>query len=77
MNKIHKINKTPPPIATLNSKNLLSIEGMNKLEINSLLDRADYFADLDPLKINKSNWIKLNFLIFQENFLKKNILSDH
>ncbi len=51
MNKIHKINRTPPPIATLNSKNLLSIEGMNKLEINSLLDRADYFADLDPLKI--------------------------
>ena len=54
MNKIHKINKKPPPIATLNSKNLLSIEGMNKLEINSLLDRADYFADLDPLKIIKT-----------------------
>ena len=54
MNKIHKINKKPPPIATLNSKNLLSIEGMNKLEINSLLDRADYFADLHPLKIKAS-----------------------
>ena len=54
MNKIHKINKKPPPIANLNSKNLLSIEGMNKLEINSLLDRADYFADLDPLKIIKT-----------------------
>ena len=67
MNKIHKINKKPPPIATLNSKNLLSIEGMNKLEINSLLDRADYFADLDPLKIIKSlnGYIILN--VFFEN----------
>ena len=67
MNKIHKINKTPPPIATLNSKNLLSIEGMNKLEINSLLDRADYFADLDPLKINKTldGYVILN--VFFEN----------
>ena len=67
MNKIHKINKTPPPIATLNSKNLLSIEGMNKLEINSLLDRADYFADLDPLKIikNLNGYVILN--VFFEN----------
>ncbi len=67
MNKIHKINKKPPPIATLNSKNLLSIEGMNKLEINSLLDRADYFADLDPLKIIKTlnGYIILN--VFFEN----------
>ena len=67
MNKIHKINKTPPPIATLNSKNLLSIEGMNKLEINSLLDRADYFADLDPLKIIKTlnSYVILN--VFFEN----------
>ena len=67
MNKIHKINKKPPPIATLNSKNLLSIEGMNKLEINSLLDRADYFADLDPLKIIKSlnGYVILN--VFFEN----------
>ena len=67
MNKIHKINKTPPPIATLNSKNLLSIEGMNKLEINSLLDRADYFADLDPLKIIKTlnGYVILN--VFFEN----------
>ena len=54
MNTIHQINKKSPPIASLNSKNLLSIEGMNKLEINSLLDRADYFADLDPLKIIKT-----------------------
>ena len=54
MNKIHKINKKSPPIATLISKILLTIEGMNKLEINSLLDRADYFADLDPLKIIKT-----------------------
>ena len=67
MNKIHKINKTPPPIATLSSKNLLSIEGMNKLEINSLLDRADYFADLDPLKIIKTlnGYVILN--VFFEN----------
>ena len=67
MNKIHKINKTPPPSATLNSKNLLSIEGMNKLEINSLLDRADYFADLDPLKIIKTlnGYVILN--VFFEN----------
>ena len=67
MNKIHKINKKPSPIATLNSKNLLSIEGMNKLEINSLLDRADYFADLDPLKIIKTlnGYVILN--VFFEN----------
>ena len=67
MNKIHKINKKPPPIAILNSKNILSIEGMNKLEINSLLDRADYFADLDPLKIIKTlnGYVILN--VFFEN----------
>ena len=67
MNKIHKINKKLHPIATLNSKNLLSIEGMNKLEINSLLDRADYFADLDPLKIIKTlnGYVILN--VFFEN----------
>ena len=67
MNKIHKINKKPTQIATLNSKNLLSIEGMNKLEINSLLDRADYFADLDPLKIIKTlnGYVILN--VFFEN----------
>ena len=67
MNKIHKINKKPHSIANLNSKNLLSIEGMNKLEINSLLDRADYFADLDPLKIIKTlnGYVILN--VFFEN----------
>ena len=67
MNKIHKINKKTPPVAILNSKNLLSIEGMNKLEINSLLDRADYFADLDPLKIIKTlnGYVILN--VFFEN----------
>ena len=67
MNKIHKINKKSPPIATLNSKNLLTIEGMIKLEINSLLDRADYFADLDPLKIIKTlnGYVILN--VFFEN----------
>ena len=67
MNEFHKINKKPPLIANLNSKNLLSIEGMNKLEINSLLDRADYFADLDPLKIIKTlnGYVILN--VFFEN----------
>ncbi|MDC3096684.1 aspartate carbamoyltransferase catalytic subunit [Alphaproteobacteria bacterium] len=67
MNKIHQINKKIPPIATLNSKNLLSIEGMNKSEINSLLDRADYFADLDSLKIIKTlnGYVILN--VFFEN----------
>ena len=67
MNTIHKINKKSPPVATLNSKNLLTIEGMNKLEINSLLDRADYFADLDPLKIIKTlnGYVILN--VFFEN----------
>ena len=67
MNKIHKINKKSPSIAILNSKNLLSIEGMNKSEINSLLDRADYFADLDPLKIIKTlnGYVILN--VFFEN----------
>ena len=67
MNEFHKINKKLPQIATLNSKNLLSIEGMNKLEINSLLDRADYFADLDPLKIIKTlnGYVILN--VFFEN----------
>ena len=69
MNKIHKINKKTPPIATLNSKNLLSIEGMNKLEINSLLDRADYFAVLDPLKIINFLYPKIN-----SNSAKKNII---
>ena len=68
MNKFHKINKKkPPPIATLNSKNLLSIEGMNKLEINSLLDRADYFADLDPLKIIKTLYGYVILNVFFEN----------
>ena len=40
---------------------------MNKLEINSLLDRADYFADLDPLKIIKTlnGYVILN--VFFEN----------
>jgi aspartate carbamoyltransferase catalytic subunit len=40
---------------------------MNKLEINSLLDRADYFADLHPLKIIKTlnGYVILN--VFFEN----------
>ena len=67
MNKIHKFKRSVPPIASLYSKNLLSIEGMHKLEIISLLDRADYFADLDPLKIKKTlnGFIILN--VFFEN----------
>ena len=39
---------------------------MNKLEINSVLDRADYFADLDPLKIIKT----LNGYVILNVFLK-------
>ncbi len=67
MNKIHKINNSIPPIASLSSKNLLKIEGMNKLEIISLLDRADYFADLDASKLKKTldGYIILN--VFFEN----------
>lgn len=36
---------TPPPVDGLQSRHLLGIEGLNPLEIRSLLDRSDYFAD--------------------------------
>ena len=39
-----------PLIVNLSSQHLLSIEGMNKSEILSILDRADYFADVEVLK---------------------------
>ena len=46
---------------------LLSIEGLEKSEILSLLDRADYYADADISKIKKTlhNYIILN--VFFEN----------
>ena len=47
MKKIKKLNTYSPPIAKLSSKHLLSIEGMHKSELLSIINRADYFADLD------------------------------
>ena len=60
------INKIPP-IPNLNSRHLLSIEGMNKMDIIALLNRADYLADIDPLKIKKNlnGFVILN--VFFEN----------
>ena len=47
MNKLFKnkseVNK-PSPVK-LSSHHLLAIEGMQKTEIQKLLDRADYFAN--------------------------------
>ena len=51
----------------LSSSNLLAIEDMTKSEISSLLDRADYFANLDrhsDVK-NLSGYVMLN--VFFEN----------
>ena len=49
MNNIFKnnpeFNKSSP--VKLSSYHLLAIEGMQKSEIQKLLDRADYFASLD------------------------------
>ena len=49
MNKLFKnnyeVNKSSPE--KLLSHHLLAIEGMQKSEIQKLLDRADYFANLD------------------------------
>ena len=45
LNKIQK-NKPTSPVK-LSSHHLLSIEGMDKLEIQNLIDRADFFANLD------------------------------
>ena len=48
MNKIfkNKDQKFSSPVNLLSS-HLLAIEGMQKYEIESLLDRANYFANLD------------------------------
>jgi aspartate carbamoyltransferase catalytic subunit len=40
------VKKTPAPPARLGNKHFLGIEGLNPLEINSLIDRGDMFADL-------------------------------
>ena len=62
-----KPTEISPPIPTLSSNHLLAIEGMNKLEILSILERADYFANLNPLKIKKNlnGYVILN--VFFEN----------
>ena len=49
MNKLFKNNSEvnrPSPVK-LQSHHLLAMEGMQKSEIQKLLDRADYFANLD------------------------------
>ena len=67
MTNVSKFINKIPPIPNLNSRHLLSIEGMNKLDIIALLDRADYLADIDPLKIKKNlnGYVILN--VFFEN----------
>ena len=49
MNELFK-NKTERFLSSpvkLSSNHLLAIEGMKKSEIQNLIDRADYFANLD------------------------------
>ena len=64
MSKILKKNpaqsKSSP--VNLSSPHLLSIEGMSKLEIDNLLNRADYFANLDRHSDTKnlSGYVILN-----------------
>ena len=67
MDKIKKLIKSHPPIAQLSSNHLLAIEGMNKNEILSLIERADYFADLETSEIKKflEGYVVLN--VFFEN----------
>ena len=67
MNSFKKLTTTIPPVVKLFSKHLLSIEGMHKSEILSILDRADYFADLNVSKIKKNlnGFVLLN--VFFEN----------
>ena len=67
MNSFKKFKNPVPPIATLSSPHLLSIEGMPKTEIVSLLERADYFADIEISKIEKTlnGYVILN--VFFEN----------
>ncbi len=59
-------NSNSSPVQ-LSSPHLLAIEGMAKLEIKSLLDRADYFANLDRHNDTKSlsGYVILN--VFFEN----------
>ena len=63
-NKHKNLNSFP---VQLSSPHLLAIEGMAKLEIKSLLDRADYFASLDRHNDTKSlsGYVILN--VFFEN----------
>ena len=68
MNKIFKNQKTilSSPVNLLSS-HLLAIEGMQKYEIEGLLDRANYFANLDRHSDTKklSGYVVLN--VFFEN----------
>ena len=59
-------NSNSSPVQ-LSSPHLLAIKGMAKLEIKSLLDRADYFANLDRHNDTKSlsGYVILN--VFFEN----------
>ena len=65
LNKIQKNTSTSP--VKLSSHHLLSIEGMDKLEIQSLIDRADFFANLDKHSNTKflQGYVVLN--VFFEN----------
>ena len=69
MNKLFRnnseVNKSSP--VKLSSHHLLAIEGMQKTEIQKLLDRADYFANLDKHTDTKylSGYVVLN--VFFEN----------
>ena len=67
MDQIKKLIKSQPPIAQLSSHNLLAIEGMNKNEILALINRADYFANLETSQIKKflEGYVVLN--VFFEN----------
>ena len=61
----YEVNKTSP--VKLSSNHLLAIEGMQKSEIQKLLDRADYFASLDKHTDTKylPGYVVLN--VFFEN----------
>jgi len=62
----NKSINSPSPVK-LSSPHLLAIEGMQKSEIEELLDRADYFANLDKHSNTKilSGYVVLN--VFFEN----------
>ena len=61
----YEVNKSSP--VNLSSHHLLAIEGMQKSEIQKLLDRADYFASLDKHTDTKylPGYVVLN--VFFEN----------